>query len=248
MTEENPPVTRNWNELLANQMQMASAMSNVFSQLASSSMSTGAASQDQFVAAMSKASSDFVNAITGVDTSQLMDAFGAEWSTEQVSLQSLFPFGLDGAEITAELSHSSSLLYETMQASMQINRLLGEGWIRAANDCAQSAAASGARIDTEEGFKMLHRLWVSTAEPILQEALHSPEYLEAQTDLIRKGTAYAKVRRKMMGRISTLLEVPNREEMNETYQSIQEMRREIRELKRTVKELSAASKKKQSPA
>lgn len=224
-----------WSEHLRSSFAAAGSLGEFWTR----ALETTVSAQTSWRDALSNTASQMMAAATGLNQTQFQDALRGEWSPGLVAIQSLFPLGHDFLQLSAECAESAARFQDVATASLRMSKLLGEGWLRANNEFTKAASTFRGRSGSEQDVKEIYAIWTATAEPILQGVLRSQDYLDAQADMVRAGAAHAEARSKIMRRVADALEVPDRKEMNETYEAIQEMRREIRKLKRTQRTLRA---------
>jgi hypothetical protein len=173
---------------------------------------------------------------TGLNPSDLLAGAGRDWSPKQVAFRS-FGFGdNDALAFSAEFVRLATASSENARATMTLYRILSEAWLKAAQDFAGRRRVPDVAPDIVE----LQRNWAETAEPVLQDALRSEAFVNAQADFIRTGASQAKARTVFAKRFTDFIEAPSRQEMNEAYEAIQDLRREVRELRRQQKRFEAA--------
>ena len=94
----------------------------------------------------------------------------------------------------------------------------------------------GMRRNGEQVTSMvaLLKLWAGEADAALHEQMQSPEGLAATAQLVRASTGRRAETQRLVGLLSQALNVPTREEVDEGYREIQELKREIRRLKKAL--------------
>lgn len=188
---------------------------------------------------MSRAMSATFKAFTGLDPTDMLKGVGGDWSPKQVAFRSLGIGDGDAMAKMAEMTQLATATGETARAAMNLHRIVNDAWLRAAQAFAKTQSGFGkARSDPVE----LHRAWVKTAEPILQDMLRSKAFVEAQAELVRTGVRRKQAKTALAKRFTKFIEAPHRQEMNEAYEAIQELRREVRTLRRNQKRLEEALK------
>ena len=199
--------------------------------------------------AAEKASEQMATAIrdmTGMDPRAMMAGTGAEWSPQTVAFQSFGLADSDAAAMATELTQLAMTSGEAARTMFELYRVVGDAWLQAAEKFAEANAEGAASLSDPTA---LQRQWIATAEPILQERLASAAFTKANADFIRASSLHSKARSALARRFTDMIEAPNRQEMTETYEAIQELRREVRTLRRDQKRLEhALAVARQAPA
>lgn len=181
--------------------------------------------------------------LTGMDPRDMMAGNEGDWSPQTVALQSFGLADSDAAAIATELAQLATTSSEAARTMFDLYRVVGDAWLEAADAFAEANVASDTNLVDPAA---LQRQWAATAEPILQKAFGSEAFVDANADFIRATSRQSKARSALARRFADLIEVPDRQEMNETYEAIQELRREVRTLRRSQKRLEAALAEKRS--
>lgn len=94
----------------------------------------------------------------------------------------------------------------------------------------------GMRRNGEQVTSMvaLLKLWAGEADAALHAQMQAPEGLAATAQLVRASTGRRAETQRLVGLLSQALNVPTREEVDEGYREIQELKREIRRLKKAL--------------
>jgi hypothetical protein len=193
--------------------------------------------QDDAAARMSQSIATAFRNFTGMDQNDILGGLAGDWSPKHVAFRS---FGLgdsDALAMSAEMVELAAASGETARAMLSLYGLMSESWMKAARAFSETDSA---RAGVPSDPAQLQRAWAATAEPILQETLRSEAFLKANAEFIRIASRQAKARSALARRFTDFIEAPHRQEMNETYEAIQELRREIRTLKRGQARLEKA--------
>lgn len=196
------------------------------------------AGQDGMAEAVADQMNTLLRSFIGMDPQEMMAATsGGEWTPKSVAFQSFGPVDGDMATLGTEMAQLSMASGEASRTMFDLYRVVSDAWMNAARVFATKNA--GNDIKTVNIVEQ-QRQWVATAEPILQKALASESFVKANADFIRASSRLAKARSAFARRFTDLIEVPSRQEMDETYEAIQELRREVRALRRNQKRLEQA--------
>lgn len=198
--------------------------------------------QEQQFKAFSEAVDDGLRAATGMDQDTALRAISPEWSPAQVALRSLGVNDDNGLQMANETAFAISAWVEAQNASMKLSKMMSDAWTKAAHDFSVAITELEAEGPDISDMTEFHRLWVRTAEPVLQATIRSEEFCAAQADFVRKSSRHAKLRSQILDRVAKSLELPGPTEMNQAYEAIQDLRREVRTLKREVRALKRAAK------
>ena len=95
----------------------------------------------------------------------------------------------------------------------------------------QEMGRNGESVDSLLG---LVRLWARSAEEAMHAAMQSPKALEASAKLVRAGARSRQQQQRIVALISQALNVPTREEVDDAYREIQELKREMRRLRKSI--------------
>ena len=185
--------------------------------------------RDDAAARMSQSMATAFRSYTGIDQNDMLNGLARGWSPKQVAFRS---FGLgdsDALAISAEMVQLAAASGKSARAMMRMYSIVGNSWLEAAGVFSKAYSGRDA-IPTDPA--RLQRAWAAIAEPILQETLRSEAFVEANAEFIRTASRQAKARSSLAKRFTDFIEAPHRQEMNETYEAIQELRREVRALKR----------------
>jgi hypothetical protein len=199
-----------------------------FGELMQRSFDTVLSTQDTAIKEISGVFSDAFRGFTGVDPTALLAGSESNWSPNRVLLQS---FGLGESDAVSTLSDLTRLTMtasKSAEATLAVISIVNGGWLRAARKFAEQAPAATATLGPID----FQRAWAAIAEPILQDTLRSDAFVRAHAVFLRANSQHAKARSALSRRVADFLEVPSRQEMDETYEAIQQLRREVRALKR----------------
>ena len=187
---------------------------------------------------ISSLTTKLVRGLTGLDRSKTMAALSSgDWSPEQVAVRTLVGDGGARLQFPVEIMQCAVSFGGATRAALNVTKLRRGGWVKAGGAFAKQVSIRDMSFDTKENLVRLQSLWVETAEPIQQDIMGSPEYCDAQAEFIRKATKFSRNRSRILSRAARALEVPDREEMNDAYRAIQDLRREVRAQKRDVRQL-----------
>jgi len=226
-----------WKGAVETQMRAMAASWKSFNDIVMGSVDAVWEGQDKAAQKISDQMAAAFRNLTGMDPRDLMAGAGGDWSPQTVAFQSFGLADSDAAALTAELAQLATTSSEAARTMFDLYRVVGDAWMRAANAFAE------ANVETDTNLAdpaALQRQWAATAEPILQQAFASDAFVKANADFIRAASRHSKARSALARRVAELIEVPNRQEMDETYEAIQELRREVRTLRRKQKQLEAA--------
>jgi hypothetical protein len=199
-----------------------------FGELMQKSFDAALASQDTAVKEFSALFADAFRGFTGVDPAALLAGSESNWSPNRVLLQS---FGLGESDTVSTLSDLTRLALsasKSAEATLGVLSIVNGAWLRAARTFAEQAPPAADKLGPID----IQRAWAAVAEPILQDTLRSDAFVKAHAVFLRASSQHAKARSALSRRVAAFLEVPSRQEMDETYEAIQELRREVRALKR----------------
>ena len=112
---------------------------------------------------------------------------------------------------------------------MLMQRAFADGVQRLTVRLAEKADA-GERVDTVLAFI---RLWAFCAEEVVHETLQSEAGLAATAALARSALTYRKNVRHVAAIVADLLDIATRQELDEAFREIQELKRELRRLRRS---------------
>ncbi len=226
-----------WKDAVEKQMQMAAISWKGFSDIMSGSAEGVWAEQDDLAERMSKQMAAAVRSFTGIDPNAMMAGAIGDWSPETVAFQSFGLTDADAAAYATEMAQLAISASEMSRTMFHLSRIVNNAWVDAAESFAEGSIEDQPDLSDPSA---LQREWLKTAEPILQERLASDEFVKANAEFIRAGASFSKARSAFARRFTDLIEAPNRQEMSEAYEAIQELRREVRSLRRNQKRLEQA--------
>jgi class III poly(R)-hydroxyalkanoic acid synthase PhaE subunit len=152
-------------------------------------------------------------------------------------------FGLD------PLRHVEGAWRETLLAGLARQRaqteyllIVAEAWSKGTEHLLHELNELGARGERLESLLAFLRLWAKTFDTAMHEALQSERALAATTKLIRADTRQRQQLQQVVSVVSEALHVPTRDDVDEAYREIQELKREVRQLKKAMQPPVAASK------
>jgi hypothetical protein len=105
----------------------------------------------------------------------------------------------------------------------------------------QQLQAMALRGEHVESLLAFIRMWVKAVDAPMHDTMQGKAGLDATANVVRASTAQRQQLQKVVGIASAAMYVPTRDDMNEAFREIQELKRELRRLKRT---LPAATQKK----
>lgn len=226
-----------WKEVVEAQIRLTAATWKNFGDVMSGFADTAWAGQDEIATQTAYQMAEAFRAVIGMDPREMMAGNSGEWSPETVAFQSFGMVDADAAQFGTDVAQLATTSSEAARTMFDLYRVIGDAWIEAAEAFAEANVEDGAALSDPV---MLQRLWVKTSEPILQRALASDAFVDANAEFIRASTRQAKARSAFARRFTDLIEAPNRQEMTETYEVIQSLRREVRSLRRNQKRLEKA--------
>jgi Poly(R)-hydroxyalkanoic acid synthase subunit (PHA_synth_III_E) len=199
-----------------------------FAEFMQKSFDTALGTQDTAIKEFSGVFADAFRGFTGVDPAALLAGSESNWSPNRVLLQS---FGLGESDTVSTLGDLTRLTLsasKSAEATLAVISIVNGAWLRAARTFAEQAPAATATLGPID----FQRAWAAVAEPILQDTLRSDAFVKAHAVFLRANSQHAKARSALSRRVADFLDVPSRQEMDETYEVIQQLRREVRALKR----------------
>lgn len=229
--------TAAWPDLAGMQMQAMASSWKLFGDAMQGAFDAASKGQEGMAEQASRAMATTLRSFTGLDQNDMLAGAGRDWSPKQVAFRSFGVGDEDAVALSADLVHLASGVGETARAAMNLCRIVSDAWLRAGQEFSRRFPE---RDEASSDPVELQRAWASTVEPILQDALRSGAFVEGQAAFIRASSRQAKARSALARRFADFIEVPHRQEMNETYEAIQELRREVRILRRRQRQLEEA--------
>jgi hypothetical protein len=104
----------------------------------------------------------------------------------------------------------------------------------------QSIGSRGERVDSLLAFI---RMWAKAVDAPLHDAMQGGPGLEATAKVIRASTQHRQQVQKVVGIASEALHMPTRDDMNQAFREIQELKRELRRMKRAAPAPAPAPKR-----
>lgn len=89
-----------------------------------------------------------------------------------------------------------------------------------------------------ESLSDMMRLWTTAADAGLEEIFRSPEYLEAQNNMVNSAMRYRIDEQEIAELFMQSTYVPTRSEVDEAHRNIYELRKEVKALRKQVRELT----------
>jgi len=117
-------------------------------------------------------------------------------------------------------------------AARNYERIVAGAWLKANQQFARDVA-SRSRTDTEvRGSKQALRLWLEIADKTLIETHRTPEFLEAQQQLLAQGMDFLLAEREFVEALVEPAGLPTRTEMDELHNTVQTLKRRVRALEK----------------
>jgi hypothetical protein len=112
--------------------------------------------------------------------------------------------------------------------------LWAAAWSEGTQRMVRDLAAMGGRGERVESMLALIRLWATSVDAAVHEAMQSERGLALTAEVIRAATSYRQHVQKAVARASESMHLPTQADVDEAYREIQELKREIRRLKKAL--------------
>lgn len=127
------------------------------------------------------------------------------------------------------------------RAQVEYLALVAKAFSEGTTSLLQELQAMGARGESVDSLLAFMRLWVKAVDGPIHKAMQGKAGLEVTARVIRASSRHREQLQRVVGIASGALHVPTREQMNDAFREIQQLKRELRRLKRA---LPAATQKK----
>jgi len=129
-------------------------------------------------------------------------------------------------------------------AARKYERIVAGAWMKANQEFAREIATRS-RTETEvRGSKQALRLWLEIADKILIETHRTPEFLEAQQQLLAQGMDFLLAEREFVEALVEPAGLPTRTEIDEIHQTVQDLKRKVRALEKAAANQAARAPRK----
>jgi polyhydroxyalkanoate synthase subunit PhaE len=119
-------------------------------------------------------------------------------------------------------------------AARNYERIVAGAWLKA-NQQFATEVASRSRTDTAvRGSKQALRLWLEIADKTLIETHRTPEFLEAQQQLLAQGMDFLLAEREFVEILVEPAGLPTRTEIDEIHHTVQDLKRRVRQLEKSA--------------
>lgn len=144
-------------------------------------------------------------------------------------------FGL-GPMRELEQALSEMLASSTAKQRAQIEYLavVAQAWKAGTAGMLTELQAMGARGERVESLLGFIRLWAKAIDAPLHEAMQGTHGLEVTAKVIRASSRHREQVQKAIGLASEALHVPTRNDMDDAFREIQELKRELRRLRKAL--------------
>ena len=127
-------------------------------------------------------------------------------------------------------------------AARNYERIVAGAWMTANQEFARDVAARS-RTETEvRGSKQALLLWLEIADKTLIETHRTPEFLEAQQQLLAQGMDFLLAEREFVEALVEPAGLPTRTEIDEIHQTVQDLKRRVRALEKAAATATIAKK------
>ena len=93
---------------------------------------------------------------------------------------------------------------------------------------------------TPETFREFYKIWWTINEDTYQELFVSPEFIGLMQEVLRRGLVLRQRTDKLSAESLSTLNIPTKDDMDEIYKAIYDLRKEVRWQRRGLHELEAA--------
>ncbi|MEK7280922.1 MAG: poly(R)-hydroxyalkanoic acid synthase subunit PhaE [Chloroflexota bacterium] len=133
---------------------------------------------------------------------------------------------------------------QTLDAYIHYNMALAQYFapfyqsaIRAAEKVFQRLTESKSQEVTPEAFREFYRIWWTTNEEVYSEMLGSEQFTKLLGEVLRQGLLFKKQTDDLSDQILKFTNIPTKQEMDELYRTIHDLRSEVRQQRRAIREL-----------
>jgi class III poly(R)-hydroxyalkanoic acid synthase PhaE subunit len=91
--------------------------------------------------------------------------------------------------------------------------------------------------NTPESFRKFYGVWLKTNEDTFYDLFKRDEFVNMMNEVMKRGLDFKKKLDTNVSRYLESFSIPNREEMNDVYRTLYELKREVRQLTKNVQEL-----------
>jgi len=88
-----------------------------------------------------------------------------------------------------------------------------------------------------ESFKKFYSIWLQTNEDTFYDLFKREEFTKLMNEVLKKGLDFKKKLDQNISKFLESLSIPNREEMDDVYKTIYEMKKEIRQISKDLQEI-----------
>jgi class III poly(R)-hydroxyalkanoic acid synthase PhaE subunit len=174
------------------------------------------------------------------EVSKLIDHF---WSAYDKTLGRALSSPTMGynREFNAKILQGFEAWLELRRADLSYQALVAEIFTKAFDAMMRQMVERAQNGGVPQHAKDLINLWIATADEVFVEEFGQQGYIEAQGRLLNATMRYKVRERAILESFLDAYGLPTRSELDETHQTIYELRREVKALKREVRELRQAS-------
>jgi polyhydroxyalkanoate synthase subunit PhaE len=119
--------------------------------------------------------------------------------------------------------------------SVEHNTVMLNAWFQAAGKFAKHLNEKADRKETLGSWRDVLALWVETANAALLETQRSEPYLKSQREILRASTDLRLAQQEMVRFYSEMFGYPTRDELDDVYRTVTELRRDLRALQRATR-------------
>ncbi len=172
------------------------------------------------------------------EVSQLIDRF---WNAYDKTLGRMMDAPTMGysRELNRKVLQGFDAWLELRRADMNYQLVISNIWTQTFDLVMQSLVEKAQNNQSPQTLKDMTNLLIGIADDVFVREFAQPAYIEAQGKLLNSTMAYRLRERALLEAVMESYGLPTRTELDETHQTIYEMRREMRELKKELKALKA---------
>jgi hypothetical protein len=144
-------------------------------------------------------------------------------------------FGLRPArELEAAWREIAAAAAAKQRSQAEYLALWAEAWGEGTRRMLRDLAAMAGRGERVESMLALIRLWATSVDAAVHEAMQSERGLALTAELTRAATGYRRHLQKAVALASESMHLPTQADVDEAYREIQELKRELRRLKKAL--------------
>jgi len=188
-------------------------------------------------------------AVAGNGSSELIEItklFGSVYDQTFGQLQ-LSPSVGFTRELEEKLAKAFDAWKRAQQAGYDYQLLLADAWAGVYQSVMENMVKRAEQGKPVESIRDLMRLWTESADKSFDRVFRSETYAEVQARFVSNTMEYRTREQAVMDYILTMMNLPNRTEVDEAHRNVYQLRKELKALKKQLKQTTPQPKAQPKP-